>query len=46
MLAIVSSRAELIRLEAKDAARKGSNKAARVVAAILCITFEIGRAHV
>jgi hypothetical protein len=39
MLAIVSSRAELIRIEAKDAARKGSNKAARVIAAILCITF-------
>lgn len=39
MLAIVSSRAELIRIEAKDAARKGSNKAARVITAILCITF-------
>lgn len=39
MLAIVSSRAELIRIEAKDAARKGSNKAARVIAAVLCITF-------
>ena len=39
LLAIASSRAELIRLEAKDAARKGSNKAARVIAAILCITF-------
>lgn len=39
LLAIVSSRAELIRLEAKVAARKGSNKAACVIAAILCITF-------
>ena len=39
LLAIVSSRAELIRLEAKEAARKSSNKAARVIAAILCITF-------
>ncbi|MCX6846152.1 MAG: phage holin family protein [Verrucomicrobia bacterium] len=39
LLAIANSRAELIRLEAKDAARKGSNKAARVIAAILCVTF-------
>lgn len=39
MLAIVSSRAELIRLEATDAARRSSNKAARIIAAILCITF-------
>jgi uncharacterized membrane protein YqjE len=39
LLAIISTRAELIRLEAKDAARKGSNKVARVIAAVLCITF-------
>ena len=39
LLTIASSRAELIRLEAKDAARMGSNKAARVIASILCITF-------
>jgi hypothetical protein len=39
LLAIASTRAELIRLEAKDAARKGSNKAARIIAAVLCITF-------
>jgi len=39
LLAIISTRAELIRLEAKDAARKSSCKAARIIAAILCITF-------
>ena len=39
LLAIISSRAELIRLEAKDAARKSSNKIARVIASVLCITF-------
>lgn len=39
LLAIVSTRAELIRLEAKDAARKSSCKAARIITAILCITF-------
>jgi uncharacterized membrane protein YqjE len=39
LLAIVSTRAELIRLEANDAARQGSNKAARIIAAVLCITF-------
>jgi uncharacterized membrane protein YqjE len=39
LLAIASSRAELIRIEAKEAARKSSNKLARIIAAILCITF-------
>ena len=39
LLAIISTRADLIRLEAKDAARQGSNKVARIIAAVLCITF-------
>lgn len=39
LLTMVASRSELIRIEAKDAARRSSQKAARVIAAILCIAF-------